>query len=70
VSAAAAADYELEEPGQAAAAAEQAGNLATLKVDWQEVAAPAVAVDILHVAEEAGTLPSQVWEQAVVQGRG
>ena len=60
-----AAGYQLEEPGQvAAAAAEQAGNLPTQKVDLQEEAAAAapVAVDvgILPVADEAGTLPSQV----------
>ena len=67
-----AADYWLGEPGQAAvaAAAEQAGNLPILKVDWQEVAAPVVAVGILPVADEAENLPRQVKEQTVVQERG
>ena len=64
-----AADYWLGEPGQAAVA-EQAGNLPILKVDWQEVAAPVVAVGILPVADEAENLPRQVKEQTVVQERG
>ena len=60
-----AAGCQLEEPGQvAAAAAEQAGNLPTQKVDLQEAAAAApvvvaAAVGILPAADEAGTLPSR-----------
>ena len=54
-----AADW-LEEPGQVAAAVEQAGNLPIPKVGWREVAAPVAAVGMLPVADEAGTLPRKV----------